>query len=846
MVMYTKLKQRANRILQDMTRSLLSDQQLSAGFWAEALTYATHLYNRLVNKHNCKLTKFELYFGFRPSFDMIRVFGCTVYLKTYDILLKKWDNKASKGRFIGLDSKNPKSFKIWKSDTSSFVYSSNVVFDELLLQDSLSMSPPDLSAYKLALLDLLSDNPLIPSFTENLPAPTATAKRKARKLNVSSSTLNQEGSASISNIEEGLSYFPSDSVPTSSSTSSRYLLRENPKPTKRFSFLSRSLGLVSRCCSAIEALVPNTLRQARNCERYREEWAASIASEIKSLFDNDTFEIQPREHWMRPIGLKYVFKIKYAMDGSISRFKTRITALGNLQRQGIDFTEVFAPVSKYSTIRALLAFATHNDFFVHQMDVDTAFLYGHLPENERVYCKVPDDYPVPPHLSHISREHLVAKAKRSIYGLRQSPRVWFQTLQATMTSLGFIGSKVDPCAYSRTSSLGTVHVAVFVDDLLIVGSSISAIDEFKREMQNHYNMKDLGECTSILGLQISRSADGQRMYLHQAKYIHDILKRFGMLTVTFNFKSSRPQAPPLNPGLCKLLRLPTGANSADYDPDIVSPISDDIIDDMVKIADMDDSDEILSVPTNSAFTTKKKTEKRSYSNLENISEKSQLPYRELVGSLMYLMVSTRPDICFAVGYLARFMNCFDKSHFTAALQALKYIANTRNFGICYSRSAALLPIGFSDSDWASDIETRRSVTGYIFSMCGGPISWQSKLQRTVALSSAESEYMAACASAQEAVYLRQLLCDVFGLDTTAPTTLYMDNQSALAMAQNPINSARNKHIDIRYHFLRERVALGELKLEYVASADNLADVFTKPLAAILFSRFRDMFFYEVM
>jgi hypothetical protein len=196
---------------------------------------------------------------------------------------------------------------------------------------------------------------------------------------------------------------------------------------------------------------------------------------------------------------------------------------------------------------------------------------------------------------------------------------------------------------------------------------------------------------------------------------------------------------------------------------------------------------------------------------------------------MYLMVSTRPDLSFAVSYLARYLNCYDKEHFRAAMLVLRYVQATKDDGITYHAGKDLELVGYSDSDWASDVNTRRSTTGYLFLLAGGAISWKTRLQPTVANSSTEAEYMALSAAAQEALALRDV-CREFNIDVTAPTVIFEDNQGALAMAKNPLYYAKTKHIHIKYHFTREKVRNGDIVVVYKPTVDMLADAMTKGLA----------------
>ena len=205
-------------------------------------------------------------------------------------------------------------------------------------------------------------------------------------------------------------------------------------------------------------------------------------------------------------------------------------------------------------------------------------------------------------------------------------------------------------------------------------------------------------------------------------------------------------------------------------------------------------------------------------------------YMSIVGALMYAAMVTRPDIAYAVQALARHLQSSSHIHWNAALRVLKYLKGTLNHGIMYrgTPDGMVVLLGYSDADWAGDRDTRRSTTGYVFMVGGGAVSWASKLQPTVALSTSEAEYVAACAAAQEALFQRQLMKDV-NLPQLDATVIYEDNTGAIAMTENPIDHQRTKHIDIRYHFIRERVANGDIKLVHVATEDQLADLLTKPL-----------------
>ncbi len=719
---HVHMVERALQTIQTMARSMLVQQKLSSGFWAEAVATAVHTLNRTPCKATGKRTRYELFHSVKPSVQHFRTFGCIVYAKVYDALRKKWDEKAFMGRFVGYDESSPKSWRVWNPSTKAVINTANVIFDEV------GSHLGDVEVGKEELDALFVDQPSLDYSEPSIPVPSINPRQPR---------------------------WDSD----------RVLRSSRPVPIVE--------TVNHRALSAAERSVPNTFRQAM-ASAAAEQWREAIAAENNSLKRNNTFTILERPPGTRVLGLKWVFKVKEHADGTVERYKARCTALGNLQREGFDYDETFSPVVRYSTIRMLLAVASARNLVVHHMDVDTAFLYGRMPAENHIYVTIPEGFPIPGDLQ--GKPNLVARVDRAIYGLKQSPRLWNKTIDSTMHKHGFNRSAQDSCLYTRQRNGNILYVTIFVDDLVIAGTTLQSINEFKRELRQGYNMKDLGEISYCLGMEVTRDTDGHYS-ITQKKYIGDVLRRFGML-------NCKPSPIPMETGL-KLSKT-------------MSPASP-----------------------------------------EEIETASTFPYREIIGSLMYLMVSTRPDISYAVGQLARYLNCHGPQHQAAATILLRYVKGTQQLGITFGTSDLSLT-GYSDSDWAADVDTRRSTTGYIFMLAGGPISWKSKSQPTVALSSTEAEYMALTASAQEAISLKALCAD-FSIHSDAPVLIYGDNQGSLAMAQNPTMHQTAKHISIKQHFIREKVSAGDVRLEYIPTRSMLADALTKPLAKITLYGLRDVF-----
>jgi hypothetical protein len=396
-----------------------------------------------------------------------------------------------------------------------------------------------------------------------------------------------------------------------------------------------------------------------------------------------------------------VWKTKLQADGSVGRYKARLVVKGYQQREGIDYNEVFAPVLHYTTLRAMLALAAANDMHLHLMDVKSAFLNGDIGDDVVVFMEVP------PTLANTNADGvpLVCRLKKTLYGLKQSPRAWASMLTDWLLDQGFTRSEADPCLYIK--DIGTpkaLAIGVFVDDLICAASGLSILNAFKASISARFKMTDQGELTYVLGLQVDRDRSARTLFLSQHRYTLEVLDRFGML-------ECRPVGTPLVPHTT--LGTEAEANQ--------SALADVVL------------------------------------------------YSSVVGSLMYLATCTRPDISAAVGQLARHMAKPMTHHLAAAKHVLRYLAGTRDLGITYTGSQhPNVLTGYADADFAGDLDTRRSTTGNLFLLNGAAISWISKRQTTVSTSTAEAEYTSLFTATQEAVHLRYLLADL-GVDTGAIT-----------------------------------------------------------------------------
>ena len=224
---------------------------------------------------------------------------------------------------------------------------------------------------------------------------------------------------------------------------------------------------------------------------------------------------------------------------------------------------------------------------------------------------------------------------------------------------------------------------------------------------------------------------------------------------------------------------------------------------------------------------------------EDSESANQEQFQSAVGSLLYLSTMTRPDITYAVSNVAKFCANPAKEHWIAVKRIMRYLIGTMHLGLLYRKNELKSCVGFSDADWAGDLDDRKSTSGYIFQMSGAAISWRSKKQACVALSTAEAEYIALASAAQEAVWMRQLLTDLRSKPEEA-TKIYEDNQSAICLAKNPQFHGRAKHIGIKYHYIREQVENGNVELSYCRTEEMVADALTKGLSRGQFRKLREM------
>ena len=401
--------------------------------------------------------------------------------------------------------------------------------------------------------------------------------------------------------------------------------------------------------------------------------------------------------------------------------------------------------------------------------------------NADIDCEIYMNQPVGYEQFLDSKVKMVCKLNKALYGLKQSGRMWNNVLSAFLKERDFIQSEHDPCLYIYRDDPETVFLLHWVDDIILAVSSENLLKTVKAWLKDRFHMKDLGPICEFLGIRFKQQ--NGVITMDQTKYIENKLVKYSY-------------------DACKT--RPTPCELVDYN------------------INRDES---------------------------SVGKEKNKLYREMVGSLIYAMTCTRPDISWAVSKLSRKLSNPTEGDFVMLKHVFMYLLGTLDYCLTFQKSVhGIRLVGYSDSDWAGELSDRKSTSGYIFMLSndGPAISWKSKKQDVVALSSCEAEYMAGCAAAQEAIYLSRVFTDfvVRGGSSSVvnKVVVNIDNQGAMGLARNPVSHNKSKHIDIKYHFLRECVINGIIDIVHVPSSFNVADIMTKPLAKVKFSQFRKLMF----
>lgn len=789
--------ERAIQTSEGSIRAMLKDSGLPNEFWPDAVRADVYLRNRTATGPEIDgqvVSPFEAYSGQKPSIDHVRVWGCKVYayLNPKSLPVKgRHDKLMDRGRvgvFLGYVDGTTKNYKIWAPDMRKEIVASTVKFSENEKGGAVDLKLEITSTQNKA----PTRNPV------GRPAHNQTMQSDPVQRMFSHIDIPRLSPEEREQLESGIENpqkAPQTDIQSEQPMPSRKRQREesetqDDEPVSKH--LRALLGLEEQSdmdefeetamSASIKEYVPTpgTYNEAITDPIWGEKWQEAINEELNALSSNNTWEevVPPKEANL--VTSKWVFKAKYNTDGSLQKLKARLVARGFSQKYGVDFEDTFAPTVRFDTLRLFFAVVAMHDLECHQVDVNNAFTESYLRED--IYMKPPPGVIVKPGQAF--------KILRSLYGLKQAARDWNQCCISKLLTLGFTQSQADPCLLVHSER--KLILLVYVDDVLLASKSVDQVSWFKNAFGKIFKIKDLGEVQKVLGIRVTRDRVKGTLRLDQTHYAREVLDRLNM--------------------------------TKDKEYPVKLPMDNNIL--------LNGSDQDLRADRSS--------------------------YQQAIGSWMYLGVLTRPDIAFTLGRLSQFMADPTMTHAKALKKLSKYIRSTFDLGITFRRDENKTLEGYSDSDFAMDKSDRISILGNVFMLAGGPVSWMSRKQRSVATSTMEAEYMAMSACAKRSQFLAQVLRDMgchhaVGSSPWKPlikeshkhllgsptnqVKVYGDNQAALTLMKEPHTHDRAKHIDIAYHFVRDLFKRGRIHVEFVRTADMVADGLTKPLQGIHFQRF---------
>jgi hypothetical protein len=510
--------------------------------------------------------------------------------------------------------------------------------------------------------------------------------------------------------------------------------------------------------------VPDNRRKAMRHDLWPEFYKAENV-ELKAFDEFDVWDLVPCPAAANVVGVRWVYDVKMDENGNVARYKARLVAQGFSQKEGIDFSETFAPTMHIKTMRLLLAIAARDNVAARQYDVSTAFLHADLKET--VYVRQPEGHVMK------GKENYVYRLKKAMYGLKNAPKAYSDFFMNVLSDLGFVQSTQDECLWTLRKGKSYVYYLFHVDDILCVSNDVELRDVCFLALERHVKIRDEGDVSLFLGMEIKRMSDGGYT-MSQQHYIERMAKRFNI------DEAAKPVRAPNQTG--KVLACPDDADKADaaklpYQallgcliycaktrPDVVYAISD--------------AARFMGCWGCEHFDAAMRILRYLYTTRERC-------------------LNIRSDVVFDL----------------------------------YAYSDA----NWSDPRETSEKkdDKYKAQYGFVVSVGGCLLSWTSRRQQSRAQSSMESEFYAACEATKEVVWWRMLMSEL-DLKQNEPTKIYEDNKACISFSKNNTCHARTKHIDLRAHACRDYVRDGSVQLVHVGTNDQLADMMTKAQGTSMF------------
>jgi len=772
--------ERANRTIQEHVVAMLDESGLPPSFLGQAVAAYIHVANRCATTSLLsKTTPYELWHRKKPDISHLRVWGCTAYVHIQKDKRTGIGSHMEKCIFVGY----PEGYKAWtfyNPTTRRTIISERAEFDERYFP-GLKRTP--LTPEPFELLPPVMFNPVLDSGGDNeLDEPAVNPIQANRSP---SPEIPPDIPAPLNLPPDAPATPPVDPIPL-----------EPVTPTSHPSSEPET-----------SSSLPIALRRAKRNVRPPGEWwklrepTPAISSDSEDGDDDDFAEFAGAAHDLDPKSMRQALQhsdgdkwkeaAKSEMDNHASNgtwklvdlppgakcigsgwvFRLKRNADGSIERYKARL--VAKGYSQRPGFDYTEVFSPTFRYAAIRTIIALAALNDlHLHSVDISHAFLNGDLEETIYMRqaegfHTGSPNTVCLLIKSLYGLKQASRQWNKKLHDALVSMGFKRLESDRSIYIFIRGDVRIIVPIFIDDITIASSNPDAIDSTVKELASHFKLRDLGPTSFLLGVEIVRNRAKREISLSQRQYIVDALERFGM-------SDCNPIGTPMDPG----------------------------------------------AHLSSSMSPQSPAEAKAM---------EKIPYLSAVGTLQYLATTTRPDISYAVGVLARFNTNPGMPHWNAVKHLFRYLKGSLDYKLVYApTTSSQLFIAYSDADHGGNPDNGRSTGGYTIIIGGGAVSWSSRLQPVVSLSTTEAEYIAAVEAGKEIIWMRTLLTE-FGFPQSSPSHLLIDNNSAVTVAKNPEHHGRMKHLDLRFHWLRDTVEAGHISPIHIPTSLQAADILTKAL-----------------
>lgn len=785
---HNAIAERKNRTLQEAMRSMLEHAQLPARFWALAMEAVVYIHNRSVRSPRRPRTPYEMLYRVAPSLRHARVFGCDAIVH---------DKNASghiqaRGRpmvFVGYESLRG-AYKFYDPVRRCFLVERDAHFNEssfttgrsgdtgrALLRAEVPPSVPSSDHLPLEVIDPIDDVRGRTGPLSQLPVPPSAADQRPLSPASAQSRIQQQlpqmrAYDSVNEWEES-----EDESERNQPAPPAVPARAPDQPVAAPQSLrpQRQSSQLSRALSQLlvqERAVAATA--VGEPGSYREAMSSKEAAQWRAAMEEEMRSQAGCRSW-ETVQRSAVPNGKRILPCKWV-YKLKLATDGSIARYK---ARVVAKgfmqrhgVDYFETYAPVMAYKTL------RVLLSLAAIFNYEIKQFDIttaFLHAPIEEELYMELPEgFGQPGMVARLRRAVYGIKQAPRAWNDELHSFLTSLGFKRLRTDQCVYIR----GQLILGLFVDDVIAIYPSdtehAAEWEETRCAIFRRFTAKDLGDAHVILGMRITRDRQRRQLFLDQRAYIDKVVSQFGE-----ELSGGRSVATPMH-------ERPAAADR----------------------------------PTNA-------TERAAM---------TEHPFHQLIGSLLYASISTRPDISFAVSALAQHSADPGSAHWAQALRVLRYLSLTSALALRLGGESAVVNV-YTDADWAGDKKDAKSMSGAVTLIGDGPVQWSAKKQTQVSLSSMESEYYAMAGGVQDALWLHSLLCELRHAQSTS-ATLHVDNESAIAYCKTGGDQQRTRHFNVKYHFVRDHIKQQTIALRWIDGKSQLADIFTKPLDRGDFERHR--------